>query len=141
MTNLPQAIFCFAFLLVYHKMVEKLISLDMERDLFKSGHLQFVHNLREGLIIMKDGSFKTVKLINVAARQMLQLPFAADNGDQVDARYLEQLELKKIELGKQTSGAIDIGNTVYRSESSIPLKDAIDESLNDENASSNSTIY
>ena len=60
-------------------MLDVFVTLLGERDLFKSGHLQFVHNLREGLIIMKDGSFKTEKLINVAARQMLQL----------DTRYLE----------------------------------------------------
>ena len=66
-------------ILLYYKMLDVFVTLLGERDLFKSGHLQFVHNLREGLIIMKDGSFKTVKLINVAARQMLQS----------DTRYLE----------------------------------------------------
>ena len=67
--------------MLYHKLLDVLVTLLGERDLFKSGHLQFVHNLREGLIIMKDGSFKTVKLINVAARQMLQLPFTAADKD------------------------------------------------------------
>ena len=137
--NIPLALGTLFILLLYHKVIEAFITLDSERDLFKSGHLQFVHNLKEGLVIMKDSSFNTVKLINVAARQMLQLPFAAGNDDgEVDARYIEKLELKRIELGKQTEPeAVDIGANVFRSETAILFKDAIEQSLKEGDASSN----
>ena len=55
---------------ILNKTIEVIINLLSDRDFFKSGHLQFVHNLKEGLIIMQD-RLKTIKLINVAARQML----------------------------------------------------------------------
>ena len=137
--NIPFSLGTLFILLLYHKVIDAFITLDSERYLFKSGHLQFVHNLKEGLVIMKDSSFNTVKLINVAARQMLQLPFAAGNDDgEVDARYIEKLELKRIELGKQTEPeAVDIGDNVFRSETAILFKDAIEQSLKEGDASSN----
>ena len=71
-------------------MIDMYATLVSERDFFKSGHLQFVHNLKEGLIIVDDW-LKAIKLINVAARQMLQLPYDADKDDCSDTGCLEQL--------------------------------------------------
>ena len=91
--NIPRAILALVFFILYHKIVDVIVTLYSERDLFKSGHLQFVHSLREGLVIMDD-HLKNIKLINVAARQMLQLPFVAenDNASSSDtAGYFEQL--------------------------------------------------
>lgn len=85
--NIVRAPIVLASLLLYNKLVDKFMTLHSERDLFKSGHLQFVHSLKEGLVIVHDHQ-KDIKLINVAARQMLQLPFADDCTN--DTRCFEQ---------------------------------------------------
>ena len=68
--NLPRALLSLIFFMLYHKVVDVILTLYSERDLFKSGHLQFVHSLKEGLVIVDD-QLKSIKLINVAARKML----------------------------------------------------------------------
>ena len=90
--NLPRALMTLTFFMCYHKIIGMIVTLYSERDFFKSGHLQFVHSLKEGLVIVDD-QLKSIKLINVAARQMLQLPFAAenDNASSDTASYFEQL--------------------------------------------------
>ena len=79
----------FICILLLHKIIDFIVTMHGERDLFKSGHLQFVHNLKEGLIIADD-SLKKIKLINVVARQMLQLPFDEDNKN-LDIHCFKQL--------------------------------------------------
>ena len=88
--NLPHALTTLVFVVLYHKVVDVILTLLSERDFFKSGHLQFVHNLKEGLVIV-DSLLKNTKLMNVAARQMLQLPFAEN--DSPDTSFFEQLKL------------------------------------------------
>ena len=67
---LPRALLAVSLHLAYCKAIEMGINLISERDFFKSGHLQFVHSLKEGLIIVND-RLKSIMLINVAAHQML----------------------------------------------------------------------
>ena len=86
--NLPRALTTLIFMVLYHKIIDVILTLICERDFFKSGHLQFVHSLKEGLI-MVDNSLKNTKLINIAARQMLQLPFSEN--DSPDTSCFEQL--------------------------------------------------
>ena len=62
-----QALYPAICFLLFHKTIDVIITLLGERDFFKSGHLQFVHNLKEGLIIVND-RLKSIRLINVAAR-------------------------------------------------------------------------
>lgn len=78
--NLPKVLMSLLCIVIYHFLVVQFCKLTSERDLFKSGHLQFVHNFKEGMVIMHD-HFMGVKLINVAARQMLQLPFSDEAAD------------------------------------------------------------
>ena len=78
----------FISIVLLHKVIDFIVTLLGERDFFKSGHLQFVHNLKEGLIIADD-SLKKIKLINVVARQMLQLPFEDDKN--LDTHCFKQL--------------------------------------------------
>ena len=87
--NLPRALTTLVFIVLYHKVVDVILTLICERDFFKSGHLQFVHSLKEGLIIM-DNLLKNTRLMNVAARQMLQLPFSEN--DSPDTSCFEQLK-------------------------------------------------
>ena len=87
--NLPRALTTLIFMVLYHKIIDVILTLSCERDFFKSGHLQFVHSLKEGLI-MVDNSLKNTKLINIAARQMLQLPFSEN--DSPDTSCFEQLK-------------------------------------------------
>ena len=63
-----------------------------ERDLFKTGHLQFVHSLREGVVIIDD-LIGGIKLINLAACHMLHLP-AIDESETTPE--FDQMELKKV---------------------------------------------
>ena len=70
MGNVHWAIASTVVLILHHKTIDMFANLVSERDFFKSGHLQFVHNLKEGLIIVDDW-LKAIKLINVAACQML----------------------------------------------------------------------
>ena len=74
LANIPRALMFFISLALYYKAIDMFLTLVGERDLFKSGHLHFVQNLKEGLIIVHD-RLKSIKLMNVAACQMLQLPF------------------------------------------------------------------
>ena len=102
----PWALLSFVATFLFHKLMDVLVTLLSERDFFKSGHLQFVHNFKEGLIILDDW-LKTIKLINVAACQLLQLPFSDDCSD---TSCFERIGLKKIELGKQVCEVDDNGN-------------------------------
>lgn len=65
--SIPKALMGVICLLLYNKTIDVIITLLSERDFFKSGHLQFVHNLKEGVLIVHD-RLKSIKLINVAAR-------------------------------------------------------------------------
>ena len=65
--TLPKALVTVTFAHFLNKAIELIIILLGERDFFKSGHLEFVHNLKEGLIIVHD-RYKKIKLMNVAAR-------------------------------------------------------------------------
>lgn len=56
--NIPRTLIALVTLLCYHKSIDIFITIFSERDLAKSGHLQFVHTLREGLVIMQESSFK-----------------------------------------------------------------------------------
>lgn len=98
--NVPRALMSFAGLLLYNKTIDLFVRLISQRDFFQSGHLQFVHSLREGLVVVDD-VLENNKLFNVAARQMLQLPFQDDDEDSSTEGtiFLEQIELKRIELG------------------------------------------
>ena len=100
LANIPRALMVFVSLTLYYKAVDIFLTLVGERDLFKNGHLQFMQNLKEGLIIVHD-RLKSIKLMNVAACQMLQLPFKEDALSGLDSfEQLEQFELHRIELEK-----------------------------------------
>ena len=62
-----RALYAVIFYRLFHKTIDVIVTLLGERDFFKSGHLDFVHNLKEGLIIVND-RLKSIRLINVAAR-------------------------------------------------------------------------
>ena len=62
-----RAFYAAIFFLLLLKTIDVIVTLLGERDFFKSGHLDFVHNLKEGLIIVND-RLKSIRLINVAAR-------------------------------------------------------------------------
>ena len=62
-----EALYPTIIFLLFFKTIDVIITLLGERDFFKSGHLDFVHNLKEGLIIVND-RLKSIRLINVAAR-------------------------------------------------------------------------
>lgn len=66
LANIPRAIVAFVSILLYYKSIDVFLGIVSERDFFKSGHLEFVHNLKEGLIIV-HGRLKSIKLMNVAA--------------------------------------------------------------------------
>lgn len=51
--TVPQALFAFVSMLAYNVFYMGCLNIAKERDLFKLGHFQFVHNLREGMIIMQ----------------------------------------------------------------------------------------
>ena len=40
--------------LMYYKYLDMFVRVLGERDFFKRGHINFVHNLKEGLIIMDE---------------------------------------------------------------------------------------
>ena len=68
------------------------------------GHLQFVDNFKEGIIILQDDNEK-IKLVNTAARKMLNLPVPeAGNfeerllADDFETGLLRQLKLEQIRL-------------------------------------------
>ena len=68
------------------------------------GHLQFVDNFKEGIIILQDDNEK-IKLVNTAARKMLNLPVPeADSfeermlADDFETGLLRQLKLGQIRL-------------------------------------------
>ena len=68
------------------------------------GHLQFVDNFKEGIIILQDDTEK-IKLVNTAARKMLNLPVPeADSfeermlADDFETGLLRQLKLGQIRL-------------------------------------------
>lgn len=65
--TLPITLLTILLVLICGKVTEMVIVLLSERDFFKSGHSQFVHNLKEGLVIVND-RLKSIMLINVAAR-------------------------------------------------------------------------
>ena len=81
-----------AVLLLYHKTMDLLVTLMSERDLFKTGHLQFVHSLREGIVIIDD-LIGGIKLINLAACRMLHLPIVDESETTPE---FDQMELKKV---------------------------------------------
>lgn len=81
--TLPKTFLALTCIIFYHFLVVKLCKLATERDLFKSGHLQFVHNFKEGIVIMRN-QFKNVKLINEAAIKLLQLPTNANQDGKDD---------------------------------------------------------
>ena len=120
--NIPKVLLTFTGLFLYHKIIDVFVRVIGERDLFESGHSNFVHNLREGLIIVDD-FLKEIKLINVAACCMLQIP----NTD--DTLNFEQIKLKRIELGQQWATeqeGEDIGNGISRVEELISIKDVVE---------------
>ena len=59
----------------YHILVRVIGQLIDQRNFFESGHIQFVHSLDQGIVIIRD-HFRKIALINVTARQILKLPFA-----------------------------------------------------------------
>ena len=63
-----------------------------ERNLFKTGHLQFVHSLREGIVIIDD-LIGGIKLINLVACRMLHLPVMDETENTPE---FDQIELKKV---------------------------------------------
>ena len=65
---------------MYHKCLDMFVRVLGERDFFKRGHTNFVHNLKEGLIIVDELHYK-IKLINMAACCMLQLPSIDDSSE------------------------------------------------------------
>ena len=66
-----------------------------------------MHNLKEGMVILQESSIGTIKLINVAARQMLNLPF---DGEADSQEFFKRLSLYPIELGTaQESAATSSG--------------------------------
>lgn len=72
--NLPRILMSVTGVLLYNKTIDVFVKLLSERDYFQSGHLQFVHSLKEGFVVA-DVMLENIKLFNVAARQMLELPF------------------------------------------------------------------
>ena len=123
--NAPRVLLTFSGLFLYHKIIDVFVRVIGERDLFESGHSNFVHNLREGLIIVDD-FLKEIKLINVAACCMLQMP---DTDYSSYTLNFEQIELKRIELGQQWTTeqeGEDIGNGISRVEESILFKDVVE---------------
>ena len=52
--NLPRALMTFVGLLMYHKTLDVFVRVLGERDFFENGHSNFVHSLKEGLIIVDD---------------------------------------------------------------------------------------
>ena len=102
-----------AFLVVCQCLLGTLWVLMQQRDNFQSGHVQFIHNFKEGMIIMPSGVFDQIKLINKAASQMLHLPFVEDNSDNSELeRSLTELKFVPIVLGERilqvnNSGQID----------------------------------
>lgn len=76
-----------------------------ERNHFKLGHLKFVHNLMEGMVIVKR-NFSSTKLVNVAARKLLNLPFdsAEDTSEFFKGVTLYPIEL--VEADTQSKEAI-----------------------------------
>ena len=82
-----------------------------ERNLFKSGHLQFLHNLKEGIVILA-GHFDQVKLVNLAARQMLKLPFKEDPSSE-DPLLFKNLELLQLGLGEKRPDTVEISSQIY----------------------------
>ena len=92
MTNFPRALITLAVLLLHHKTMDLLVTLMSERDLFKTGHLQFVHSLREGIVIIDD-LIGGIKLINLAACRMLHLPIVDESETTPE---FDQMELKKV---------------------------------------------
>ena len=126
--NIPRAIISIVSILIYHKSLDVFVSLLSERDLIKSSHLRFVQSLREGFVIVDD-LLKNIKLINVAACQMLQMQSLSDSSELPN---FDQIQFKRIELGGETSPRlVNIGSNVYRSVVHIPLKDVIEQNLKD----------
>ena len=92
MTNFPRALITLAVILLHNKIMDVLVTLMSERDLYKTGHLQFVHSLREGIVIIDD-LIGGIKLINLAACRMLHLP-VIDEAETTPE--FDQIELKKV---------------------------------------------
>ena len=108
--NIPRAIISIMLILMYHKSLSVIVSLLSERDQIKSSHLQFVQSLREGFVIV-DNLLNNIKLINVAACQMLQMQSFSDSSELPD---FDQIQFKRVELGgEMTPQSVDIGNNVY----------------------------
>ena len=123
--NAPKVLLTITGLFLYHKIIDVFVRVIGERDLFESGHSNFVHNLREGLIIVDD-FLKEIKLINVAACCMLQMPNTDDSSNTL---HFEQMRLKRIELGRQWTTeheGEDIGNGISRVEELISIKDVVE---------------
>lgn len=52
--NLPMVFVGLLANVLFHYLVLQLIKLVSERDLFKSGHMKFVHDFKEGIVIMRN---------------------------------------------------------------------------------------
>ena len=70
----------------------------VEKMNIEFGHLQFVDNFKEGLIIIPTENFEKIKIMNKAARSILNLPCTeADNfvermkADDFDKKLLKSI--------------------------------------------------
>ena len=73
MLNLPSAAMALTLNFLVSCLIGHLFLSKVEKWKIEVGHLQFVDNFKEGMIILPNNSHK-IKLMNKAARTMLKMP-------------------------------------------------------------------
>ena len=111
--NLPSVTLTYILNLAYSCIIGEIFLSKVEKWNIEYGHLQFVDNFKEELIIIPQ-SFQKIKIMNRAARKIFNLPETeADNfidrtlADDFDKDLLKSIKLKKVTLDSSSEDKIE----------------------------------